>query len=264
MVSNNSNEPKILFWDLENVQEMRHVFHPGNILKKRQAGFCSNLAYILVFGYKWLGKKPEYITPDRKDFKNIPHDIHTIDKEICRKAIEILNEADVIVTWYGDNHDFKFLTGRAAAHGLYLPHNLKHIDLFKVASRQLNLSSNRLDVVAREFGCETKTPISHALWPRCWMGDTSALSEMAEYCGQDCAVLEQVYMKLRPLIKSHPNMRSLLSEDGSRDGCPVCGSVQVVLNGRYATVSGYIYQKLLCTGCQHSYKGSRVKFGEGK
>lgn len=251
-----TSQPKVLFFDLENIQHMDHVFHPGNVARKRAAGFCSDLAYILVFGYKWLGEPAKYIVPDEEQFKRIPHNIKEIDRSLVQQAVDIMMTADVVVTWYGSAHDYKFLTGRAAAHNINLPQNIPHIDLYKVASKQLSLSSNRLDNVAKLFGCELKTKISHSLWPMCWMGDKQSLTEMAEYCAQDCNVLEQVYLKLRPLIKNHPHMGALA--DGNRSSCPNCGSTSYHANGTYATTSGLLYQRLRCNKCQASFKGWRV------
>lgn len=243
--------------DLENVQHMTNIFHPGNYARKRAAGFCSDLAYILVFGYKWLGEPAQYILPDVDAFKTIPHDMKEIDKSLVQKAVEIMMSADVVVTWYGSGHDFKFLTARSAIHDVFMPQNIPHIDLYRVASRQLPLSSNRLDNVAKLFGCELKTKISPGLWPRCWMGDRDALVEMADYCAQDCTVLEQVYLKLRPLIKNHPHLGAIAGAGPT--ACRNCASTDYVENGTYATTSGQLYKRLRCNNCQASFKGWRVK-----
>ena len=249
-------EPKILFMDLENVQHMQHIFHPGNLARKRAAGFCTDLAYILVFGYKWLGQPAQYILPDMKQFKRIPHDINEIDKTLCAKALEIMHEADMVITWYGSGHDWGFLTGRSIKHGMVLAPNIIHLDLYKVASKQMNVSSNRLDNIAKILGCEMKTKVSNILWPRCWMGDKEALLEMGSYCKQDVNVLEQVYLKMRPLIKNHPHIGAI--SHGDKSLCRTCGSGRYRENGTYALTSGTLYKRLKCLDCQASFKGWRI------
>ena len=181
---------KILMIDLENVMRPEHIFPPGKQGRfGRAAGFCADLAYILVFGYQWLGEEPKSLQATKKQFKQDP----LTDEHFIAHAAEIMSQADVIVTWYGKGHDVPFLASRLAKHGIYLDTATKHIDLYDVAKKKLRLSSNRLDSVATFFGLEQKMKVSPLLWADCWAGKYESLLEMAEYCRQDCKVLSQVY-----------------------------------------------------------------------
>ena len=184
------SELKILFMDLENLVQPKHIFHPGQRGKfGRAAGFCSDLAYILVFGYKWLGQPAQSIQMTKKQMKENPFtDVYLLDR-----AREIMDQADVVITWYGRGHDVPFLNSRLSQHGKFLDPKTKHIDLYDVAKRKLRLSSNRLDNVASFFGVENKIKVSHQLWPDTWAGNHESLLTMAEYCRQDVEVLSQVY-----------------------------------------------------------------------
>ena len=103
------NELKILFMDLENIVQPKYIFHPGQRGKfGRAAGFCSDLAYILVFGYKWLGHPPQAMYMNKKQMKENPFtDIHFLER-----AKEVMDQADVVVTWYGKGHDVPLLNSR--------------------------------------------------------------------------------------------------------------------------------------------------------
>ena len=235
------SELKILFMDLENIVQPQHIFHPGQRGKfGRAAGFCSDLSYILVFGYKWLGKPAQSIQMTKKQMKDSPFtDIHFLDR-----AKEIMDQADVIVTWYGKGHDVPFLNSRLAKHGMFLDLNTKHIDLHSVAKRKLRLSSNRLDNVATFFGVENKMKVSTKLWPDTWAGNHDSLLAMAEYCRQDVEVLAQVYEKMLGLGLGLPNVAS----HSGRAGCSSCGSMKLYGNGTRITKTKR-YKRLRCADC---------------
>lgn len=239
---------KILFMDLENLQRPEHIFHPGKRgrFSSRAAGFCADLAYILVFGYKWLGdKKAHSIQATKKDFKSNP----LTDETFLQEIFEVMNQADVVVTWYGSGHDFPFLTTRLAKHGMYLDQKTCHLDLFKTAGKHLRLSSNSLNSVAKFFGLAQKIEIDKCMWSDCWMGKYDSLMVMAEYCRQDVEVLEQVYHKLIPLGTALPNRPG--------EGCHTCGGTALQKNG-YRVTKTHRYVRMRCTKCGASQKGERI------
>ena len=248
-------KPKILFLDLENVARPEHIFHPGKRSKfgGRANGFCADLAYILVFGYKWYGEKPQSITLTREEWKKDRFD----DTPILLKAKEIVDEADVVITWYGSGHDMPFLNSRLARIGKFVDPGTKHVDLYRVANSKLRLSSNRLDSAAKFFDLEQKMQISKLLWPDCWAGKYASLKEMAKYCEQDCEVLSNVYDKMLGLGISLPNIGKLI---GNTDklACPSCGHSALFNNGTRVTKEKR-YHRLLCRHCGSSTKGKEIK-----
>lgn len=248
------NKPKILFFDIENLHRPEHIFNSGKQSRfgPRPAGFCSDLAYILVFGYKWLGdEKARYITVSKKEFKEDPHD----DSPMLGEIFRIMSEADVIVSYYGSGHDFPFVTSRLAQQGLYLDQKIMHIDLYKIANKHLRLSSNRLNNVSKFFGQEPKTDISKKVWADCWKGDYKALMEMSDYCAQDVEVLEQVFHKLKPLIPHRFHFGRL--EGKSEASCKSCGSEKLHGNG-YRVTRMKRYRRLRCGECGSHQKGEVV------
>jgi hypothetical protein len=244
----------ILFMDLENIMRPEHIFHPGKRSRfgGRQAGFCADLAYILVFGYKWLGQEAESIHLTKRQFKKNP----LTDEPLLKPSLDIMEKADVVVTWYGSGHDVPFLNTRLAQQGLFLDPKIRHIDLFRVASKHLRLSSNSLNNTSKYFGVEQKTNISPKLWADCWAGNHDSLLEMASYCEQDCEVLSQVYNKMLglginlPHVGRHLDPNALLS-------CPSCGASDYTGKGRRVTRLK-TYQRLICKNCGTSYKGEEL------
>lgn len=244
---------KILFMDLENVMRPEHIFHPGKPGRfGRAAGFCADLAYILVFGYQWLGEAPQSLQATKKQFKQDP----LTDTYFLDQAAEVMSQADVIVTWYGKGHDVPFLASRLAKHGIYLDTATKHIDLYEVAKKKLRLSSNRLDSVAKFFGLETKMKVSPLLWADCWAGKYESLEAMAEYCRQDCKVLSQVYEKMLGLGVNLPHVGAHSGKD-AKTSCGACGGETLIGNG-YRVTSKKKYRRLRCTTCGRAQKGEEV------
>lgn len=246
---------KVLFFDIENIHRPEHIFNRGRQGKfgSKPAGFCADLAYILVFGYKWLGDdRAKYIIASKKDFKKDP----LSDASILDQIYSIMNEAEVIVTWYGANHDFPFVTARLAQQGKFLDQQILHIDLQKLARKALPLSSNRLNNVAKFFGKELKTSISPAIWAKTWMGDYDALVEMADYCVQDVEVLSQLYDSLKVLGNKMPHFGVDQGLDKHKS-CRHCGSQKLIGNGRRVTKSR-TYSRLRCPDCGGGQIGEPV------
>lgn len=246
---------KVLFFDIENIHRPEHIFNSGKPgrFAPRPAGFCADLAYILVFGYKFLGDAhARSITATKKDFKSDP----LTDNSILADIYAVMSEADVIVSWYGEGHDYPFIISRLAQAGYYLDTEIRHVDLFKVASKKLRLSSNRLNNVSKFFGQEPKMDIDKKTWADCWSGNYEALQHMADYCRQDVEVLEQVYNKLLPLGTKMPHFGKSKGYDDT-SSCAHCGSTRLIGHG-YRVTKLMKYHRLHCNDCGGKMKGKKV------
>jgi hypothetical protein len=84
----------------------------------------------------------------------------------------------------------------------------------------------------------------HELWVECMRGDDKAWKLMEKYNKKDVTLLEDVYNKLLPWIKDHPN-RSLFT-DG--EVCSNCGSEKLQKRG-HAYTQVYKYQRYQCLSC---------------
>lgn len=77
-------------------------------------------------------------------------------------------------------------------------------------------------------------------------GDKEALNYMLKYNKKDVVILEEVYLKLRPWIKNHPNMGNL---EGLKMACSNCGSTKVVSTNNYYYTSVGKYKLYKCSHC---------------
>ena len=80
---------------------------------------------------------------------------------------------------------------------------------------------------------------------------------MKVYNIQDVLSLEEVYLRLRPYMKQHPNV--VRNEDGSTVKCPKCGSEHIQWRGYYYTKAGMCYRRFVCMDCGG---WGRVRFSE--
>ena len=177
-------QPRVLLYDLESAGV--------NALK-------SDLGFMIVFGYKWLGdKRAQVLTIDRKSLQKFS------DKKLLEKVCEVVNQADVCVTHYGSIFDKKFLQGRLMINNLPGWSHPVMRDTCMGLRAVTNFSSKRLKHAAHIMQFRHKKMENN--WPVAWFqvmrGDMKALRGLAEYCKGDVEALEELYLRLRPYIKA--------------------------------------------------------------
>jgi hypothetical protein len=87
-------------------------------------------------------------------------------------------------------------------------------------------------------------------------GDKKALDKMVRYNKQDVRLLERVYKKLRPYMRTHPNENLFRFVKV----CPVCGSRKFKKQGyKYNRTS--VRQQYQCQNgtCRAWFSGERVR-----
>jgi len=75
-------------------------------------------------------------------------------------------------------------------------------------------------------------------------GNKQEWKKMVDYNKQDVILLEKIYLRLRPWIKSHPNMGIYLD----RAVCPKCGSGDIEFRGFTMTTTKK-YHRFQCKNC---------------
>jgi RNase_H superfamily len=175
----------------------------------------------------------------------------------------LLNQADIVVAHNGESFDIPKIKSRFLIHGLPPTTFYQQVDTKKVAAKEFGFESNKLEALARLFGIEGKIETDFTLWSRCMDGNAEALIEMEAYNRQDIVVLEEVYLRLRPYIKSHPNWN--LFTDSLNPVCPICGCEHLEPSGYYYFTQTGKYPNFRCMGCgalsrdRHSvYKSSKT------
>jgi len=164
---------------------------------------------------------------------------------MLRKIHKLLDEADVVVHYYGSRFDIPTLNKEFILNELGPPSPYKQVDLLKVARKQFKFTSNKLDYISQQLGLGQK--VKHAgfqLWVRCMERDPDAWAQMEAYNKHDVVLLEAVYNRLLPWISNHPNY-GLYTEQLV---CPNCGSSDLHKRGFSYTSAGK-YQRLHCKAC---------------
>lgn len=171
------------------------------------------------------------------------------EKLLLEVLVHLLEQYDVVVAHNGDGFDLPWIRTRCIYHGIKPPAPIKQVDTLKVAKSVFAFHSNRLEFLAKFLGCDIKDDHKafpgHEMWKECILGNVKAWEAMAEYNIQDVHTLEQVYKKLLPYIKGHPNMRL----DGhGQEACPNCGGHHLEKRGFAFTRLGK-FQRYHCKDC---------------
>jgi len=234
---------KILLLDIETSPNSAHVWGLFN----QNIGLPQLLesSYVLCWAAKWLDK--DEVIWRRSHGKNGVRRIGML-KEIHK----LLEAADVVVHYNGAKFDIPTLHKEFILHGIVRPAPSKQIDLLTVARTQFKFVSNKLDYVAQTLKLGRKTKHQgHEMWIQCMAGDADAWKTMEDYNKQDVVILEKLYHKLLPWMKTHAN-RTLYGEDLV---CPTCGHEDYQRRG-YAFSSAGKYARYQCKGCAGWFRGS--------
>jgi DNA polymerase elongation subunit (family B) len=192
----------------------------------------------MCYSAKWLGEEDVYFdSVHRNDAKKMLEGVHAM---LC--------EADAVVHYNGSKFDIPTLNKEFLVHKMTPPPPIKQIDLLRTVKSQFRFPSNKLDYVAQRLGLgKKKDHEGHILWVKCMNGDKKAWKTMEEYNIQDVILLEKLYNRLTPWIKT-PLNKTIMMKD--RDGfvCPTCSKPHLVSKGfRYTTTGAY--QRYQCKAC---------------
>lgn len=153
------------------------------------------------------------------------------DYRITKHLHDVMEKAEAIVAHNGKNFDFKKINTRFLYHNL-APLNFKVIDTLQIARSVLGNSSNRLDDLVKYYDLGEKTTTTFKLWKNCLDGNEDSLETMRKYNVNDVIILENLYKRIRPFIKNHPNVGNFSDKENV---CPACGSYKVERYGFYYT-----------------------------
>ena len=181
--------------------------------------------------------------------------------EHCIKELHaLIEEADAVVAHNGDRFDIKVMNTMFLKYGLEPPMPAKMIDTLKVAKGRFKMMSNKLDYIGEFLGLGRKIDTGgFKLWTGVMDGDKKARKDMILYNKQDVLLLEKVYNKFLPWIKTHPN-QGLVDPDG-KPTCTNCGGTDVIRKGTSSTGVG-VYPRYKCNTCGTPLRGrtQAVKF----
>ena len=168
------------------------------------------------------------------------------DKRIIKELWNFLDDADIIIAHNAKKFDIKRSNTRFILNGMIPPSPYEVIDTLTVARSTFSFSSNRLDYLGELVRNKGKIETNFDLWKECLKGNQVALDHMVGYNIEDVELLEEVYLFLRPWIKSHHNLGLYVESEDSL--CPTCGSDKLQWGGFYTTKVGR-YSTARCPGC---------------
>jgi len=229
---NERDRAKILFYDIE------------------ATNLSANFGYVICIGYKWQHEKKAHII-SLTDFPRFKKDV-TDDSEVLKAFSKVFNEADIAIHHYGDRFDLPYLQTRLLIHRLPLLSEPATIDTWRTLKYRLKLTSNRLATAIATFATKTqKTPLTGPIWVKAAAGDKKSIEYVKEHCDADVYALEEVYERIKGLIRNHPTTASI------HGYCPVCDGAVLKSKGLKRTAKS-VYQRLRCPKCGHTEKGRKL------
>ena len=247
--------PKIVYLDLETLPNLPEALKlwcelsafPFRTMK-------ADVTSIICFGYMTSDmKKPKVISA--WDFPDVWKKDVNDDYLILKKAVDILYDADVIVTHNGKRFDLPFLNTRIMLmREKYKDKNLIplppiiHEDTCNIAKKKMFLFSNRLNRLSEVLGSKQKIDTGGwDLWVKVWHKNKTAQRFMAKYCAQDIVATKSNYDKIQILSKDFPHMKLFGETTGAI--CPRCGSNKLQSRGSYTNKTKRV-ERFSCKVCK--------------
>lgn len=176
---------------------------------------------------------------------------------MAQAALDLLTEADVLVSYNGDKYDIPKLRGTIVLAGLTPPPPVASIDLLKVV-KKFGFVMNRLAYIGPLLNAGKK--VKHEgfrLWRSVLEGDEKARLRMKRYNIQDVKVLVALYNRVKPFIVNHPH----LGDD--KGECGNCGSNHVQSRG-WRRTKFFKVRRTQCQECGSWSESGRVAIKKSK
>jgi hypothetical protein len=204
----------------------------------------SDFGLLFCVGYKWYGEDGIYC-PALYDYPNYKRDL-TDCRKLLKDFTKVYAEADMVVTFNGKMFDVKWVNGKLWHYGLPLLPPVPHVDLYWAAKVALNASRKSLANLAKvgQFKSSKFSEFDNHEWLRASVGHLPSMRNIVKHCIADIEVTEEMYDRLRPYIRTHPNVASPLS-----DPCRVCGSTRLQRRGAYLSATKVPKVRVQCQGC---------------
>ena len=248
VVTNTPANPslRILVLDIENAPMMS--YHWGLWAQDIHQGMRipDTRSYMMCVAAKWLGEDEVFYYETRTED----------DSLISAQILKLVDEADIIIGHNAKRFDMKKINAYAILNGLTPPSPYRVIDTMSIAKKEFSFERNTLEYLSNALCTSTKS--SHKkfngfeLWSECMKGNEEAWDEMKRYNIQDILVTEELYLKLRPWSKGHPNITTGSMSESKR--CPTCGSLDLQPSG-YSTTNTSQFKRYKCDNCGSYSRG---------
>ena len=238
--------PKILIFDIETAPMQAFVWKrwKENISLEQTI----SESFMLCWSAKWLYEEETF-----GDCLNSKEAIQENDFRIVKSLYDLINKADILVAYNGKNFDIPYMNQRFLVYNLPPYRPVGVVDPYETAKTVFKFSSNKMDNIATQLGLQNKLKTDFSLWKGCMSGDTASLNAMLKYNKQDVVVLEEIYTKMLPWLKKHPNISNYFED---KDRCVKCGDSDFTkLEGKYYYTPSGKYQLYRCNNCNTVFRG---------
>ena len=248
LVNKPTDLPKILIFDIETAPMRAYVWkrYKENISLDQTI----SESFMICWSAKWL-----YDTEVMGDVLKQGEIISENDERIVKSLYKLISEADIIIAYNGRNFDIPYMNQRFLYYDLppYMPVNI--VDPYETAKTVFRFSSNKMDNLATQLGLQNKIKTDFDLWKDCMEGKRSALQSMLEYNKQDVVVLEEIYCKILPWLKHHPNVSNYRD---NKESCVKCGSLNIEkVRGKFFYTPSGKYELFRCKKCNAIFRGKK-------
>lgn len=236
--------PRVLLIDIETSLQLSYHFGQWGVNINPE--LTVEPTRMLCFAAKWLGEDETLF------FSEWGHG----RQGMVLGAWALLDQADVVVHYYGSRFDVPHLNREFFVAGLMPPSPFRQVDLKLAVAKRFKFDSNKLEFISRACGLSGKLKHEGAtLWRSVQEGDANAQARMEAYNRRDTDLLEDVYARLFPWIPNPPHRH--LYEGG---GCPSCGGRQVDEDGLYRTALS-TFLRYRCEDCGSWFRSSKRLYG---
>lgn len=231
--SRSFTRPRTLLLDIENSPNLAYVYEVWQT--NVHADMLQETSEVISFACKWLGEDEIFFYSKHHDGK----------RPMINRAWELLDDADVVMTYYGKKHDIPRLNTEFLKLDASPPSPFKHIDLYDTIRNRFGFTYNSLDFVCKQLGLTGKTDkIGFPTWLAAIKGSADAWEKIKQYNIGDVQALEDLYRKVQPWVKSHPSWAVFTGNHV----CPNCGS-NVLQRRGFAHTAVSVYQRWQCQDC---------------
>jgi hypothetical protein len=236
---------RVLTLDIERIPGLAPVWDQ----KTRWIGAQTwrRLPRTICVGYHWYDKRHPALIAEWDDTNRV---------NFVNAAWELLDQADVIVTFNGKRFDLPHLKGMFAEAGMPPPSPWRNVDLFQVARTAFGFESKSLDHLCQRLGVVGKRGRYDAAQAEAAAsGDERAQAALTRYCKADVKATVAVYDALRAWIPNHPHIGHTSSETLT---CPNCGGTDLEPNGSYRAIT-MEYAQYRCRHCKANVRAGHVR-----
>lgn len=189
------------------------------------------------------------------------------DKErMLHKLHDLMDEADAIVTYNGDNFDFPHIYREFELASIPDPSPYISVDLYKVLKKKERWFSHKLAFITEQLQLTGK--LEHTgfkMWLDC-LGENGeeaqrkAWALMRRYNKRDIVTTEELFRRVQHHVTNLPSILLYREELTEETACPQCGSGWLQRRG-YTVAKTRRYPRYHCQECGKWFKGNRSEGG---